>query len=168
MTGRLNLHAKLQIPPGKQSVSQKMTLEGAFILRQIHFTNPLIEDKVDVMSLRAQGKTDDLNPGAPDVVSKMTGHFAMRTGELAFSQLDYTVPGGNVHLVGHYTMDGREYEFRGRVRTRAEVSEMVATKWKSLLLKPVDPFLRKHGWGTEVPIKITSDRDGKPKFGFPL
>jgi hypothetical protein len=168
MTGRLNLQAKLQIPPGKQSVSQKMTLQGAFTLRKIHFTNPLIEDKVDVMSLRAQGKTDDLNPGAPDVFSRMTGHFAMRTGELTFSQLDYTLPGGNVHLTGRYNMDGRSYEFVGKVRTRAEVSDMVATKWKSILLKPVDPFLRKHGWGTEVPIKVTSGRDGKPKFGFPL
>jgi hypothetical protein len=92
----------------------------------------------------------------------------MRTGELTFSQLDYTLPGGNVHLTGRYNMDGRSYEFVGKVRTRAEVSEMVATKWKSILLKPVDPFLRKHGWGTEVPIKVTSGRDGKPKFGFPL
>jgi hypothetical protein len=45
---------------------------------------------------------------------------------------------------------------------------MVASKWKSILLKPVNPIFRKHGWGTEVPIKVTSDRNGKPKIGFPL
>jgi hypothetical protein len=168
MTGRLALQAKLQITPGKESVSEKMTMEGAFTLRQIHFTNPLIEDKVDLMSLRAQGHTDELKPGAPDVTSKMTGHFAMQNGELVFSRLDYALPGGNVHLTGHYTMDGRQYEFAGKVRTRAEVSKMVAAKWKSLLLKPLDPVLSKHGWGTEIPIKISSDSNGKPKLGFPL
>jgi hypothetical protein len=168
MTGRLTLHAQLQIPPGKESVSQKMTMQGAFTLQQIHFTNPSIEDKVDLMSLRARGKTDELKPGAPDVTSKMTGHFEMRGGELLFSWLDYTLPGGNVHLAGHYTMDARQYEFVGKVRTSAEVSKMVASKWKSVVLLPLDPILSKHGWGTEVPIKVSSDKSGKPKFGFPL
>jgi hypothetical protein len=168
MTGWLNLQAKLQIAPGKESVSQKMTMQGAFTLREIHFTNPSIEDKVDLMSLRARGKTDELKPGAPDVTSKMTGQFSMRNGELAFSRLDYALPGGNVHLTGTYTMDGRKYEFAGKVRTKAEVSKMVASKWKSLLLKPLDVFFKKHGWGTEVPIKVSSGSDGKPKFGLPL
>ena len=167
MTGMLNLQAKLQIPPGDQSVSQKMTMHGAFTLRQIHFTNPVIEDKVDVMSLRALGHTTNLNPGAPDVTSRMTGAFEMQKGELAFSRLDYTLPGGEVQLIGHYTLDGRQYEFTGKVRTKAEVSEMVASKWKSILLKPLDPFFSKHGWGAQVPIKISSGKDGKPKFGFP-
>jgi hypothetical protein len=168
MTGVLTLEAKLEIVPGKESVSQKMTMQGAFTLRQIHFTNPSIEDKVDLMSLRAQGKTDALKPGAPDVTSKMTGRFAMRNGELVFSRLDYSLPGGNVHLTGRYTMDGRQYEFVGKVRTKAEVSKMVASKWKSILLTPLDPFFSKHRWGTEIPIKVSSDKDGKPKFGFSL
>lgn len=168
LTGLLNLQAKLQIPPGDESVSQKMTLQGAFTLRQIHFTNPNIEDKVDVMSLRAQGHTSNLKPGAPDVTSRMTGDFQMQRGELSFSRLDYTLPGGNVHLKGHYTMDGRQYEFKGKVHTKAEISEMVASKWKSILLKPLDPFFSKHHWGAEIPIKISSDKNGKPKFGLPL
>jgi hypothetical protein len=168
MTGRLNLQAKLQIAPGEKSVSQKMTLQGEFSLRQIHFTNPAIEDKVDLMSLRAQGHTNNLRSGTPDVNSKMTGKFEMRNGDLGFSRLDYTLPGGRVHLTGHYAMDGQQYEFVGKVRTKAEVSQMVASEWKSILLKPLDPFFSKHGWGTEIPIKVSSDRNGKPKFGFPL
>ncbi len=168
MTGRLTLEAKLQIPPGNQSVSRKMTMEGSFTLRQIHFTNPEIEDKVDLLSLRARGNTDDLRPGAPDVSSKMIGRFSMRGGELAFSRLDYSLPGGDVHLTGTYALDKREYEFTGKVRTKAELSKMVASDWKSLLLKPLDPFFRKHGWGAEIPIKVSSDRNGKPKFGLPL
>ena len=168
MTGLLTLEARLQIAPGKERVSQKMTMQGVFTLRQIHFTNPAIEDKVDLMSLRAQGNVNELRPGAPDVTSRMTGQFAMGNGQLVFSRLDYALPGGSVHLTGHYPMDGRSYEFVGKVRTKAEVSEMVASKWKSLLLKPLDPVFSKHGWGTEIPIKVSSDKNGKPKFGFSL
>lgn len=168
MTGLLNLQANLQIPPGDVSVSEKMTLRGIFSLRQIHFTNSEIEDKVDVMSLRAQGRTSNLKPGAPDITSRMSGDFEMQKGELSFSRLDYRLPGGNLHLAGKYTLDGRQYEFKGKVRTKADVSQMVASKWKSILLKPIAPFFRKHDWGTEMPIKISSDKNGRPKFSFAL
>lgn len=166
MTGLLKLQATLEIVPGNESVSRKMTMQASFTLRQIHFTNPKIEDKVDLMSLRTRGKTDELKPGAPDVTSRMTGQFAMRNGELAFSRLDYSLPGGEVHLAGSYTMDGRKYAFTGKVRTKAEISQMIASTWKSVLLKPLDPFFSKHGWGAEIPVKVSSGDDGKPKFGF--
>jgi hypothetical protein len=39
------------------------------------------------------------------------------------------------------------------------------TGWKSILLKPADPFFSKHGHGTEVPIKITGTRSA-PHFGL--
>jgi hypothetical protein len=45
----------------------------------------------------------------------------------------------------------------------AKLSQMT-TGWKSLLLKPVDPFFSKHGAGTEIPFKITGTRD-EPHFG---
>jgi len=166
MTGLLALRAELRIAPGGGSVSQKLKMNGSFTLRQIHFTNPAIEDKVDLLSLRAQGETDDLNPGAPDVTSKMSGQFVMENGKLAFSQLDYALPGGDVHLTGSYTLDGRQYDFVGKVQTQAAVSKMVASKWKRVLLKPIDPFFSKNGWGAEIPMKVSSDKDGKPKFGF--
>ncbi|KAA6458283.1 hypothetical protein DYQ86_20415 [Acidobacteria bacterium AB60] len=166
MTGVLELQARLQIAPGKESVSQRMTMTGSFGLREIHFTNAEIEDKVDLMSLRAQGRTDELRPGAPDVHSRMTGAFTMGKGRLTFSRLDYALPGGDVHLAGSYTLDGRRYAFEGKVRTKAEISQMVASKWKGFLLKAVDPFFKKHGWGAEIPVKVTSGKDGRPKFGF--
>jgi hypothetical protein len=44
---------------------------------------------------------------------------------------------------------------------------MVASKWKSLLLKPVDPFFKKDGAGAEIPVKVTGTK-GSPKFGLNL
>lgn len=165
MTGQIAMKARLHIRPGKESVSQKLGLQGGFTLRQIHFTNPEVEDKVDMLSLRAQGDPKAAKPGAADVHSQMQGKFVMGDGRLRFSNLLYTLPGGTVQLSGVYSLDGKEFDFTGKVRTEAKLSQMVATRWKSWLLKPVDPFFSKNGAGTEVPVKITGTK-GAPKFGL--
>src|SRR6185437_6622888 len=95
----------------------------------------------------------------------MQGKFVMGEGKLHFSNLLYTLPGGKVQLSGVYSLDGKEFDFTGTVQTEAKLSQMVATRWKSWLLKPVDPFFSKNGAGTEVPIKITGTK-GAPKFGL--
>jgi len=167
MTGRLNMKTKLHIRPGKESVTQKLSLKGKFGLRSIHFINPEWQDKVDMLSLRAQGKAKEAKSGADDVSSLMTGGFAMNNGELHFDRLSYSMPGADVDMAGVYSLDGNQLDFSGKVRTKAALSNMVATWWKSWLLKPVDPFFRKHGAGAEIPIKISGTK-GAPKFGLDL
>jgi hypothetical protein len=167
MTGRLAMKTKLHIPPGKQSVTRKIGLKGGFTLRQIHFTNPEVEDKVDMLSLRAQGDPKDAKPGAEDVHSEMVGQFVLGGGKLSFSKLNYTLPGATVGLTGEYSLDGDRFEFAGKVRTDAKVSQMVASRWKSILLKPVDPFFKKNGAGAEIPVKISGTKSA-PKFGLDL
>jgi hypothetical protein len=167
MTGRLTMKTKLHIHPGNESVSKKIGMKGGFTLRQIHFTNPDVQDKVDMLSLRAQGDPKDAKPGAEDVHSQMVGQFVMGDGKLSFSKLDYTMPGADVALTGDYTLDGDRFEFEGKVRTNAKLSQMVASKWKSLLLKPVDPFFKKDGAGAEIPVKVSGTKSA-PKFGLDL
>ena len=167
MTGRLTTKTKLHIRPGEESVSKKLGLKGGFTLRQIHFTNPEVEDKVDMLSLRAQGDPKAAKPGAEDVHSQMVGQFVMESGKLSFSKLDYTLPGATVALTGEYSLDGEQFEFEGKMRTDAKVSQMVASKWKSILLKPVDPFFKKNGAGAEIPVKISGTKSA-PKFGLDL
>jgi hypothetical protein len=167
MTGRLTMKTKLHIPPGAQSVTQKIGLKGGFTLRQIHFTNPEVQDKVDMLSLRAQGDPKDAKPGAEDVHSQMVGQFVLGGGKLSFSKLNYTLPGATVALTGEYSLDGDRFEFAGKVRTDAKLSQMVASRWKSLLLKPVDPFFKKNGAGAEIPVKVSGTKSA-PKFGLDL
>jgi hypothetical protein len=167
MSGALQMKAKLNIPPGKQSVTQKIGVRGNFVLTSIHFTNPAVEDKVDMLSLRAQGKPDEAHAGAPDVHSQIRGAFNLSSGRMVFSNLDYALPGAAVQLAGQYTLDGKQFDFTGKVRTDAKLSEMVSTWWKSLLLKGVDPFFHKNGAGAEIPIKI-SGTNTAPKFGLNL
>jgi hypothetical protein len=167
MTGVLKMKTRLDIRPGKESVTRKLGLNGEFALQRMHFTNPDVQDKVDMLSLRAQGDPRDAKPGAEDVTSRMTGKFKMAAGKLDFDDLDFTMPGATVHLAGVYTLDGRKFDFNGKVRTDAKLSQMVASRWKSWMLKVADPFFHKHGAGAEIPVKVTGTNSA-PKFGLDI
>jgi hypothetical protein len=165
MTGVLSMKTKLHIPPGKESVTKKLGLRGDFALREIHFTNPDLQDKVDMLSLRAEGRPKEAKPGAEDVSSRMTGKFQMSDGKLELRELHYALPGATVQLAGVYTLDGKTFDFKGKVRTEAKLSQMVASRWKSWALKVADPFFHKHGAGAEIPVKLTGT-NAAPKFGL--
>jgi hypothetical protein len=167
MTGQIGMKTKLHIKPGKDSVSRKLALNGEFTLRKIHFTNPKVQDAVDMMSLRAQGVPGEAKPGAEDVSSRMKGQFMMEDGRLRFRDLVYVLPGATVRLTGIYSLDGNEFDFDGKVRTEAKLSQMVASWWKSVLLKPVDPFFKKNGAGAEIPVRISGTKSA-PRFGLNL
>ncbi len=165
MSGFITTKAKLHIPPGKESVTKKLGIDGNFTLRRIHFTNAQVQDKVDMLSLRAQGDPKNATPGAADVSSQMKGRFTLAKGTLHLSNLLYALPGATVRLNGVYSLDGQEFDFRGKVRTEATISQMVASRWKSWMLKPIVPFFRKNGAGAEIPVKITGTKS-EPKFGL--
>ncbi len=51
MSGLVALSSTLDIDPGEQSVTKKLKMKGEFSLRRLHFTDPEVEDKVDILSL---------------------------------------------------------------------------------------------------------------------
>ncbi|MFL6546740.1 MAG: hypothetical protein ACJ8LM_16380, partial [Candidatus Udaeobacter sp.] len=167
MTGVIATRTKLHISPGKESVTKKLSFRGSFSLRNMHFTNPQVQDKVDMLSLRAQGNPKLAKEGAKDVNSRMHGSFALSNGEIKFSSLNYVLPGARVNLAGVYSMDGKTFDFYGKVFTSATLPHMVESRWKSLLLRAVSPFFRSDGGGAEIPVKITGTRT-EPKFGLDL
>jgi hypothetical protein len=93
----------------------------------------------------------------------MKGTFRLSEGVISFSQLQYQMPGTQVDLTGTYSLDGNQFDFLGKVRADAKLSQMFRG-WKSILLKPADPFFSKNGAGTEIPIKITGT-ESEPHFG---
>ncbi len=165
MTGRISTKTKLQIRPGKESVSQKLSLQGTFTLQSIHFTNPKVQDKVDMLSLRAQGEPKKAKPGAQDVNSQMKGTFQMSGGILRFSDLSYSLPGARVNLAGVYSLDGQQFDFYGKVLTQASLSHLVDSPVASLLLKAISPFFKRKGGGAEIPVSISGTKS-EPKFGL--
>jgi AsmA-like C-terminal region len=168
MSGIISTKTKLQIRPGKQSVTRRLSFDGHFTLQRIHFTNPKVQDKVDMLSLRAQGHPKLANPGAKDVNSQMTGAFQMAKGVIRFSNLSYALPGGQVNLTGVYSLDGEEFNFHGKVLTNASLSHLVDSRWQSLLLKMVSPFIfKRKGGGAEIPVSVRGTKS-EPKFGLDL
>jgi hypothetical protein len=165
MTGTVRLKTKIEIPPGNQPVSDKLRLKGNFEVTGAHFTTAATQKKIDSLSMRAQGKPKQASDNIPDNVnSRMKGNFTLLNSSLTLSVLEYTVPGLRVDMDGVYSLDGNKFDFHGKARTDAKLSQMT-TGWKSLVLKPVDPFFAKDGAGTEVPIKVTGTKS-EPKFGL--
>jgi hypothetical protein len=97
----------------------------------------------------------------------MKGNFRIGDGNIVFSRLTYTLPGANVNLAGVYSMDGQQFDFNGKVRTKATLRKMVASWWKSWLLTPVSPFFKKDGAGAKISFTISGTRS-EPKFGLDL
>lgn len=168
MTGTLVLHTRLSIPPGKQSVTEKMGLKGKFEVTNARFTDPKVQDKIDQLSLRAQGEPEKANQNAAqaNIASDLKANFTLRNRRLTITGLHYNVPGADIAMNGTYTLNSNQVDFHGVARLDAKVSQMV-TGWKSLLLKPVDPFFSKNGAGTQVPISITGTRNDL-HFGLDL
>jgi len=167
MTGAVQLKTKLDLPPGDEEVPRRLKLAGSFRVSDAHFTNPKVQAKVDELSLRSQGKPKLAKDNIPDnVPSNVSGVFTLNTGILSFSQLYFQAPGTLVMLTGRYSLDGNQFDFHGKARLDAKLSQTV-TGWKSVLLKPVDPFFHKHGAGAEVPVKITGTQS-EPHFGLDL
>ena len=156
MSATITMKTKLHLRPGKESVTEKLGLRGGFTLTRVHFNNPAVQDKVDILSLRAQGLPGKAVTGAEDVRSRMDGTFTMASGKLSLPELRYAMPGVNVRLNGIYSLDGNQFDFRGTVRTDATISHMVASPSHSLLLRPLHPFFRKHGAAAEIPVNISS------------
>lgn len=165
MTGNVRLKTKFDLPSGELDVANRLRLSGNFEVSEAHFSNEKIQAKVDALSMRSQGKPKLATDNIPDNVhSDMKGTFNLRSGVISFSQLEYRVPGTQVNLTGTYSLDGNQFDFYGKARLDAKLSQMV-TGWKSILLKPADRFFSKNGAGTELPVKITGTKS-EPHFGL--
>jgi hypothetical protein len=158
MRGALGLKAHIQIPPGAVSVSRKMRLVGTFAIHDAFLNDAKMQQQLDAMSMRAQGKPKLANEQDAELVgSSVTGKFSQANGVVDVSELNFTMPGAQALMHGQVQLAGSTFEFHGKVRTEATASQMT-TGWKSLLLSPFDKLMKKNGAGVELPIKVTGTR----------
>ena len=158
LRGALALKTHIVIPPGPVSVARKMRLEGTFAIRGAEFNDARMQQKVDALSMRAQGRPRVANVRDAEVVaSSLSGRFSQADGVVQVSELNYQMPGAQAQMEGKVELVGSTFEFHGKVRTAATASQMT-TGWRSLLLSPFDGLLKKNGAGLELPIKVTGTR----------
>jgi hypothetical protein len=171
MTGPIRLKTKLILVPGPKEIPDRLNLDGSFDLSSVHFTNGTVQQKIDNMSKRSQGKPNEIvDPVAAvktdDVATEMKGNFRLNSGILSLSTLHFVVPGANVQLGGTYTLDQQTIDLHGNVTLQAKVSQ-TTTGFKSFLLKFADPLFSKGGNGAVVPIKISGPVQ-HPQYGLEL
>jgi hypothetical protein len=165
MNGPLQMDAKLSLAPGEGDVVDRLKLDGTFHVMGGHFSSEKVSSRLLELSRRTsvKGKSDEAELHE-DVPVDLGGMFTLGDGVLAFSSLQFSVPGTHVFMQGNYSLDGRTFDFRGTARLDAKLSQMMKG-WKSVLLKPVDPFFSKNGAGTEVPVRINGTQS-EPHFGL--
>ncbi len=168
MNGGLVMQATVHLPPGHVRVIDKLELNGTLHISGVEFTSKGVQDKIDGLSMRAQGKPEDARHAGSDrkaeVASQMQVQFVMANNMITVDSLHYDIPGANVQMVGAYALNSKVFNFEGHVRTVAKASEMV-TGWKSKLIKPLDGFFEKNGAGLQLPISV-SGVNNDYKFGL--
>jgi hypothetical protein len=165
MTGAVAMNTKLSLPPSSADLAHRLQLAGSFRIPRGYFSNEKFQDKIDSFSLRSQGKPKLARaPSKTPEPTDLQGRFALRQGVLSFSSLHLVIPGTHADMTGQYDLSGKTLDFHGRLELDAKLSHMT-TGWKSLLLKPVDPFFHKGSAGTDVPFKITGTRE-QPHFAL--
>lgn len=167
LNGDIRLKMRMVLAPGDGDMTDRLKLDGTFHIPDGEFSNKKIQNRIDSLSLRSQGKPKEAQRHAEvRVASNLDGSFHMEKGLFTFSPLNFSVPGTHAAVSGQYSLDGNTFDFHGKLRLDATLSHMM-TGWKSVLLRPVDPFFRKNGAGTEIPFKVTGTRS-EPHFGLDL
>jgi hypothetical protein len=165
MRGVVEMKTHMSLPSGSADIADRLRLNGSFHIPGAYFDNEKVQTQIDALSLRSRGEASLAKDAREMTVpSDLQGNFALRNGLMTFSFLHFQVPGTHADMRGQYSLDGNTFDFHGTLKLDAKISQMT-TGWKSILLKPVDPFFHKHGAGTEIPFKIDGTRDA-PHFGL--
>ena len=163
MLGTIDLKTKFLLPQGDADVVDRLQLDGSFRLVQAKFTNIDVQRKINILSSRGRGDEDADGTGQ-SVVSNLEGRFVLRDAKLTFSKLRFLVPGAVVDLTGTYGLRNEQMDFKGYFLADATLADMTHGV-KALLARMAQPFFRRPGGGSRIPIHISGPRSN-PTFGL--
>jgi hypothetical protein len=163
LTGQMKMQTTFLLPAGEADVPLRLQLDGAFSIAKARFTNFNVQQRIDTLSRRGRGDTSDTGPS---VVSNLSGRFVMKNGRINLRNLTFAVPGSAVQLAGSFDLKSEQLDFDGHLLLDASLSETV-TGFKSILVKLAQPFFRRPGGGTKVPIRVSGTPE-KPAFGVDI
>jgi len=145
-------------------VLERVSLEGSVRAERVKFTKDAVQDKIDELSRKGQGRPTD--ESIDEVASKMATRFGLRDGVFTYQGLSFDVQGASVKLDGTHSLRSKSVDLTGVVLLNATVSQ-TQTGFRSWLLKPFDPLFRKNGAGTRLVITVAGTQD-QPKIGLQL
>jgi hypothetical protein len=162
VVGAVKVKTKFFLPAGKVDVVRKLRLDGEFALDQARFTSFDVQRKISSLSQRGQG--DETPEKGESVVSKLRGRFVLENAALRFSDLTFSVPGAMVQLAGSYHLEAETMDFAGHLLLDASLGDTTSGA-KAVLASIAQPFFRRPGGGSKLPIRIAGTR-AKPQFGL--
>lgn len=171
LSGPIRLKTKFILDPGPEQIPDRLNLDGSLELDSLHFTNSAVQQKVDNLSKRSEGKPREVvNPKeaikTDDVASDAKGNFRLEKGTLTLSSVNYSIPGADVRLAGTYALESQTLDLHGQLTMQAKLSQTM-TGVKSFLLRFADPFFSKGGKGTVLPFTVTGPVE-HPHYGLDL
>lgn len=97
MSGPVALRTRMSLLPGPEDIADRLKLDGSFKAPSEQFSSDKIQDRIDGLSLRAQGKPKLAKEHLDtNVEADLGGAFVLKDGRFTFSQLHFSVPGGAV------------------------------------------------------------------------
>jgi len=154
-TGRVNLDARFDLPPGPADVIDRARLDMRFDLMNARFLHGSVQQALDEMSRRGRGQ-----PGADDdgpAPVRVQGRAAMTDARVTFTPVDVGVPGAQVAGTGWYRLRPGTLSFHGVARLDAMLAK-TQQGWRRWLLWPVSPLLAKDGAGTRLVLDVRGTR----------
>ncbi len=164
LEGRLELEAKVDIPPLARKIGEKLIVDGHFQLLEGQLHHSTIPAQLDRLSHRTPAKPE--NPDAGSVAVTMSGVFHLENAWIHFSQLSFAIPWAAVDMAGDYNLERDAVNFDGTVKPQVTVSQM-ATGWKRLALRPVDKFLERASAKIALRVQVTGTSKS-PQFDLNL
>jgi hypothetical protein len=157
--GTIVLDAAFDLPQGKASVLDRLALEGSVAAARLKFTNPEVQEKIDELSRRAQGRPND--QAIDEVASRLASKFTLNKGVLTYHNLAFDVEGASVRLRGTHALKSRVLDLNGEALLNASASHTISGI-KGWLLRPFDPLFRNNGAGTRLVIRVEGTQE-KPR-----
>lgn len=165
ITGAVWLHSHARLTPAGEGLTflKRLQMDGVFDIPSERLTNKGTEQKLSDFSQRAQGDKPTEQPPAPgngvtggtgEVFSSLNGRAKIRDGIVSTQRLNFQVPGADVNVAGTFNLHDGRVHMLGDVSMQSDISH-AATGIKSMLLKPLIPFFKKHNTGAKIPIAIT-------------
>lgn len=160
--GILMIDAAMDLPQGKEKILDRLDLEGSVRAEKVTFTSDAVQEKIDELSRRGQGRPGDA--AIDDVASRLATKFNLHKGVFTYQNLSFSVKGAAIKLDGTHSLRSKAVDLSGVVLLDATMSETM-TGYKSWLLKPFDGLLKKDGAGTRLVITVAGSQD-QPKVAL--
>ena len=151
MTGAMNLRVQILVPPGTRDFIKRVNLQGDFGIDAASFSRSTTQEKVDNLSQLARGEKESDDPAS--VVENLKGHVVLKDAIATISDLSFSIPEALARVHGTYGILTEQLNLHGTLQVDNKLSKG-SKGVKSVLLKALEPFLKKKNTGEIVPIKI--------------